>query len=80
MQLQIRGISFRRYLSLKKRLERLEGVERVSAEFHDSTAACALQANARAEAVAERLVEAVPELKIRDISQNRIKAELQADD
>jgi len=76
VQLKVEGITFKQYLDLKKALGKLKNVKDVKAEFANNVADCSIQTDLRAEALAEKLVEAFGDLEITDVSQNVIKATL----
>ncbi len=75
IQLHVAKLSFKQYLTLKKQLQKVDGVESVNTRYHNKTAECSIQSDLRAEALAEKLVGAVENLEITDLSQNVIKAD-----
>ncbi len=74
--LEVEGVSFKQYTQLKKALKELPDVKDVSTQFRNKIAKCSLQSDLRAELLAEKLIEAIENLEITDISQNVIKAQL----
>jgi len=76
VQLEVEGVSFRQYMTLKKKLKAVRQVKDVTTKYANKTARCSLQSDVNAEALAEKLVEAIEELEITDVSQNVIKAKL----
>ena len=72
--LEVDGVSFKQYASLKKDLAEVPGVKDVTASFSNGIAKCSVQSDVRAETLAETLLEAMPSLEITDVSQNVIKA------
>jgi hypothetical protein len=74
VQLHIEGVSFKQYSDLKKKLGEVKQIKDVTAGYHNEVAECSLQSEVNAEQLAERLVDAMPELEITDVSQNVIKA------
>jgi len=74
VQLHVEGVSFKQYTDLKKKLGELKQVKDVKTEYHNEIAECSLQSDVNAEQLAEKLVDALPELEIKDVSQNVIKA------
>ena len=74
VQLQVDGITFKQASDLKKKLKEIKQIKDVSNKFHNQVAEYSLQSDVNAEQLAEKLVDAVPELDIQDISQNVIKA------
>lgn len=79
VQLHVEGVSFKQYTLLKTKLKTLKQVKDVSATFSNQVAECSLQSDARAEQLAEKLVDAMPELEITDVSQNVIKAKFKSE-
>jgi copper chaperone CopZ len=80
VQLHIEGVSFRDYANIKKKLKTVKGVKNVKTSYHNKVAECSIQADMGAEPLAEKLLDALPELEILDVSQNVIKAKLNADE
>ncbi len=74
VQLMVEGVTFKQYTSLKKQLEAVKEISQVNGRFHNQVAELSLQAQLTAEVLAEKLVEAVGQLEITDVSQNVIKA------
>ena len=64
------------YFKLKRELKKVKGVKAVNGKYNNKTAKISIESDTNAEALAERLSEALEELiEISDISQNVIKAE-----
>lgn len=74
--LEVEGASFKQYLALKKALATVKGVKDITAEYANQVAKCSIQSDVKAETLAERIVEAIENLDITDVSQNVIKAKL----
>ncbi len=72
--LEVQGVSFKQYVSLKKRLAKVKPIKGVTATFANNIAKCSIQSDLKAEALAERLVKELENLEITDVSQNVIKA------
>ena len=78
VQLHVEGVSFKQYADLKKKLKAVKQVKDCNATYHDKVAECSLQSDVKAETLAEKLLEAMPELDISDVTQNVIKAKFKA--
>jgi len=74
VQLHVEGVSFRQYVALKKALGQLKQVKDVTTKYHNKVAECSLESNVNAETLAEKILEAIQDLEITDVSQNVIKA------
>lgn len=74
VQLHVEGVSFRQYADLKAKLEQIKQVKDVNARYSNQVAECSLQSDVNAEQLAMKLLEALPELEITDVSANVIKA------
>jgi len=75
VQLHVEGVSFKQYVELKKALKTIKQVKDVVAKYHNKVAECSLQSDVNAETLAEKIVEAMGNLEITDVSQNVIKAQ-----
>ena len=73
VQLKVDGLSFKQNVDLKKALAAVKDVKEVSGEFANNTVDLKIQTTLTAEKLAEKLIEAVPELDITDVSANVIK-------
>ena len=76
VQLHVENVTFRQYLSIKKKLKNVKQVKDVTTKYANKTALCSLQSDINAEGLAEKLVEVLKDLEITDVSQNVIKAKL----
>lgn len=76
LELEIRPLSFKAYMQLKRALAELEGVKSVEGDFGDGAARFRLQALISAETLAERLTEAPFDewMEITDLKLNQIRA------
>ena len=74
VQLQVEGISFTQYMALKKKLKEIKELKDINAKYANKIAECSLQSDVNAEALAEKIAEAIGEVEITDVSQNVIKA------
>jgi len=79
VQLHVDGLTFKQYSDLKKQLEGIKQISQVNGSYHNQVAELSLESDTTAEQLAEKLVEAVPQLEITDVSQNVIKAKLAGD-
>ncbi|MCY2924333.1 MAG: hypothetical protein NT031_02665 [Planctomycetota bacterium] len=79
VQLHIEGVTFKQYTQLKTKLKTVKQVKDVTANFANQVAECSLQSDVRAEQLAEKLVDAMPELDITDVTQNVIKAKFKSE-
>ena len=68
--------NFAKYVKLKKELEKVKGVKSINGKFANNVARFEIQSDARAEKLAERMVESVESVEITDVSQNVIKGTL----
>ena len=66
-------MTFKQYLQIKKALAAVKGVEDVTAKYHDKIADCSVQSKLTGEQLAEKLVEAVADIEITDVSGNVIR-------
>lgn len=73
LQLEIANVTFKQYLQIKKAVAGIEGVEDVTAKYHDKIADCSLQTKLTGEQLAEKLVEAVEQVEITDLTGNTVK-------
>jgi copper chaperone CopZ len=80
VQLHIEKVSFKDYVKIKKAMKTLKGVKSVKTEYHNKIAESSIQTDMGAEALAEKILEVLPELEISDVSQNVIKATYTTDD
>jgi hypothetical protein len=78
VQLHVEGVTFKQYADLKKKLKEVKQVKDVTTNYHNQVAECSLQSDVNAEQLAEKIVEALPELEIQDVSQNVIKAKFKS--
>ena len=79
IQLHVDNIKFADYVKLKKALAELKQIKAHNTpQFANNTAEASIQSDVKAEELAEKLVEAMPELEITDVTQNVIKATLKA--
>lgn len=76
VQLHVEGVSFKQYVALKKKLKAVKEVKAVTAKYSNTIATCSLQSDVNAETLAEKLIDALPELEITDVTQNVIKAKV----
>ncbi len=74
VQLEISGGNFMVFRKAKKALPDVKGVKEVSGKFHAKTAMFSIEADCKAEVLAERIMDAMDWLEITDVSQNVIKA------
>jgi hypothetical protein len=74
LKMEVEGISFKGYLKLKESLKNVKEIKDVTVQFNNKIANCSIQADAKAEAVAEAIVKAFSDLDITDVSANTIKA------
>ena len=74
VQLHVEGVTFAQYTKLKKALGELKNVKSVNTTFSNGIAECRIQSDVNAEGLAEKMVEAMPDLDITDVTQNVIKA------
>ena len=79
VQLHVEGVTFKQYAQLKAKLKTVKQVKDVSANYSNQVAECSLQSDVRAEQLAEKLADAMPELEITDVSQNVIKAKFKSE-
>ena len=75
VQLQVQGLSFTQYMKLKKQLKTIKQVKDVTTKYSNKIADCSIESDVNAEALAEKIAEALEDLEITDVSQNVIKAE-----
>jgi hypothetical protein len=73
VKLQIADVSFRQYVKIKKGLTALKNVKGVSPEYHNKIVEASIQTDLTAIQLAEKLVEALEDLEITDVSANVIK-------
>ncbi|MCD4699841.1 MAG: hypothetical protein K8R91_04630 [Phycisphaerae bacterium] len=78
VQLHVDGVTFKQVVELKKKLKKIKQVKDVTVNFHNQVAECSLQSDVNAQQLAEKLVDAIPELDIQDVSQNVIKAKFKS--
>jgi hypothetical protein len=76
LALEVQGVSFKQYVNLKKALSQVKQIKDVSATYNNRIAKCSIQSEVKAETLAEKLVEAIENLEVTDVSQNVIKAKL----
>jgi hypothetical protein len=75
LKLEVEGISFAAYLKLRDGIKKIEGVSQVTPQFNNKIANLSIQANMKAEALAEAIVKTLEgKLDITDVSANTIKA------
>jgi hypothetical protein len=74
VQLHVEGLSFQQYVELKNALKTLKQVKDVNATFANNVAECSLESDVTAEVLAEKLLEAIKNLEITDVTHNVIKA------
>jgi hypothetical protein len=76
VQMKVGSLTFAQYSKLKKALKEVKGVKAVNGKYHNKTAELSLESDTNAEALAERIGEALEgTLEITDVSQNVIKAD-----
>lgn len=79
IQLHVEEVSFAQYAKLKTALKLVKEIKDVNAEYHNKIAECRIQSELKAEALAEKIVTALPQLDISDVSANVIKAKFKAE-
>ncbi|MFW5817939.1 MAG: hypothetical protein ACOCWV_05295, partial [Planctomycetota bacterium] len=72
VQLEISGGNFMVFRKAKKALPDVKGVKEVSGKFHAKTAMFSIEADCKAEVLAERIMDAMDWVEITDVSQNVI--------
>ncbi len=72
--LEVEGLSFKQYVTLKKQLAQVKAIKDVTASYSNKIAKCSIQSDVKAEILAEKIAEAIEKLEITDVSQNVIKA------
>ena len=77
--LEVEDVSFKQYRGLKKALQAVKGVKDVTTKFNNKVARCSIQSELTAEALAEKIADAIENLEITDISQNVIKAKYKSE-
>ncbi|MCE5278084.1 MAG: hypothetical protein ABFD92_10005 [Planctomycetaceae bacterium] len=78
VQLHVEGVTFKQYTQIKARLKTVKNVKDLTASFHNQVVECSLQSDLVAEKLAEKLLDAMPELDISDVSANVIKAKFKS--
>ena len=79
VQLQVEGVTFKQYVTLKNDLKKVKAVKDVTTKFANQVAECSIQSDVTAEALAEKIVEVFINLEITDVTQNVIKAKFKAE-
>lgn len=75
LELEVEGIpKFGQYVQVKKALAKIKGVEDVTGKYNKALTRFSIQAKIGAEALAEKIDDAVENVEIEDVSQNTIKA------
>ncbi len=74
VQLKVEDVSFANYAKLKSNLKALKNVKDVNGTYANKVAEMSIQSDITGEQLAEKLVSAMPELEITDVTQNVIKA------
>lgn len=74
VQLKVEDVSFANYTKLKNNLKTLRNVKDVNGTYANKVAELSIQSDITGEQLAEKLVSAMPELEITDVTQNVIKA------
>jgi len=80
LKMEVEGISFKGYLKLKEDLKKIKEIKDVTVQFNNKIANCSIQADAKAEAVAEAIVKATNDIEVTDVSANTIKAKYKGTD
>jgi hypothetical protein len=80
LKMEVEGISFKGYLKLKENLKKVKEIKDVTVQFNNKIANCSIQAEAKAEAVAEAIVNVMNDIEVTDVSANTIKAKYKGTD
>jgi hypothetical protein len=74
LKLEISGVTFKQYQTIKKALKDIKQIKDVNAVFHNNTVEASIESETSAEKLAEIISDAVKGLDIEDVSANVIKA------
>lgn len=80
LKLEVEGISFKGYIKVRDTLKKIEGVKDVTPQYNNKIANISIQASMKAEALAEAILKALPDLEISDVSANTIKCKYKGTD